>query len=122
MAYHAHLCSRRLTPGGSTGRCGNGVENVITPETIVLTTEIVGPQAVRELCIITPYFDSRYVIKTMTQGWKRITNVDLWTRLDAAAKPHCIAWKWIWGRNGAHGGVRADAPANQAARLHMARR
>jgi hypothetical protein len=31
--------------------------------------------------------------KTLTQGWKRMKNLDLWARLDAAAKPHRIAWK-----------------------------
>jgi len=45
-------------------------------------------------------------------------NVDLWARLDAAAKPHRIAWQWIRGHNGNPGNVRADALANQAARQH----
>jgi ribonuclease HI len=33
---------------------------------------IVGLRAVREPSIITLYSDSRYVIKTLTQGWKRM--------------------------------------------------
>jgi ribonuclease HI len=79
---------------------------------------IVGLQAVRQPAVITLYSDSQYLIKTLTQGWKRMKNLDLWARLDQAAKPHRITWKWIRGHNGNPGNVRADALANRAARLH----
>jgi ribonuclease HI len=36
---------------------------------------------VREPSVITLYSDSQYIIKTLTLGWKRMKNVDLWTRL-----------------------------------------
>jgi ribonuclease HI len=75
---------------------------------------------VREPSVITLYSDSQYVIKTLTQGWKRMKNVDLWARLDQAAKPHRVSWQWVRGHNGNPGNVRADALANQAARQHRA--
>jgi ribonuclease HI len=99
----------------------SGGDVVTTNNRMELMAVIVGLHAVRERSVITLYSDSQYVIKTLTQGWKRMKNVDLWTRLDTVAKPHRIAWKWIRGHNGTPGNERADALANRAARLHMAR-
>jgi ribonuclease HI len=53
-----------------------------------ITAAIVGLQAVQEPAVITRYSDSQDLIKTLTQGWKRLKNLDLWERLEAAAKPH----------------------------------
>jgi ribonuclease HI len=96
----------------------SGGDALTTSNRMEIMAAIVGLRAVRDPSVITLYSDSQYVIKTMTQGWKRMKNVDLWTRLDAAAKSHCIAWTWIRGHNGNPGNVRADALANRAARLH----
>jgi ribonuclease HI len=85
------------------------------------TTAIVGLRAVREPAVITLYSDSHYVINTVTLGWKRMKNVDLWARLDQAATPHRVSWPWIRGHHGNAGNVRADHLANEAARLHRAR-
>jgi ribonuclease HI len=74
--------------------------------------------AVREPAGITLYSDSQYVIKPLTQGWKRMKNVDLWARLDQAARPHRVSWPWVRGHHGTPGNVGAAALANQAARLH----
>jgi ribonuclease HI len=38
--------------------------------------------------------DSRYVYGTMTEGWKRRKNNELWTRLDAVAAEHDVIWQW----------------------------
>ena len=38
--------------------------------------------------------DSEYVIKTMTQSWKRKANTDLWPALDAAVIRHIVSWTW----------------------------
>ena len=51
-------------------------------------------------------------------GLEADEKLDLWARLDQAAKPHRVSWQWIRGHNGNAGNVRADALANQAARLH----
>lgn len=91
-----------------------------TSNRMEIMAAIVGLRAVREPAVITLYADSQYVIKTMTQGWKRMKNLDLWGRLDEAAKPHTITWTWIRGHHGNPGNTRADALANRAARLHRA--
>jgi ribonuclease HI len=98
----------------------SGGEAMTTSNRMEITAAIVGLHAVREPSIITLYADSQYLIKTLTQGWRRVKNLDLWTQLDAAAKPHRIAWHWIRGHHGNPGNIRADALANRAARLHMA--
>jgi ribonuclease HI len=48
-------------------------------------------------------------------------NVDLWAQLDQAAKLHCVSWQWVRGHHGNAGNIRADALANQAAHLQMAK-
>jgi ribonuclease HI len=98
----------------------SGGDAVTTNNRMELMAAIVGLRAVREPDVITLYSDSQYPIKTLTQGWKRMKNVDLWVRLDQAAKSHRVSWQWIRGHNGNPGNVRADALANQAARLHRA--
>jgi ribonuclease HI len=98
----------------------SGGEAMTTSNRMEITAAIAGLRAVREPSIITLYSDSQYLIKTLTQDWKRMKNLDLWARLDQAAKPHRVSWQWIRGHNGNPGNVRADQLANQAARLHRA--
>jgi ribonuclease HI len=69
----------------------SGGEAVTTSNRMEITAAIVGLQAVQEPSVITLYSDSQYLIKTLTQGWKRMKNLDLWERLEAAAKPHDLA-------------------------------
>jgi ribonuclease HI len=96
----------------------SGCEAMTTSNRMEITAAIVGLGSVREPSIIMLYSDSQYLIKTVAQGWKRMKNLDLWARLDQAAKPHRVSWQWIRGHNGNPGNVRADALANQAARQH----
>ena len=44
--------------------------------------------------------DSEYLVKTMTKGWRRNVNLDLWQRLDAVANEHTITWEWVKGHDG----------------------
>jgi len=98
----------------------SGGDAVTTNNRMELMAAVVGLRAMREPSFITLYSDSQHLIKTLTQGWKRMKNVDLWARLDQAAKLHRVSWQWIRGHHGNPGNVRADALANQAARQHMA--
>jgi ribonuclease HI len=98
----------------------SGGDAITTSNRMEIMAAIVGLRAVREPSVITLYSDSQYVIKTLTQGWKRMKDVDLWTRLDDAAKPHHLTRKWIRGHHGDPGHDRADELANRAARLHRA--
>jgi ribonuclease HI len=98
----------------------SGGEAITTSNRMEITAAIVGLRAVREPSIITLYSDSQYLIKTLTLGWKRMKKVDLWSRLDQAAKPHRVLWQWVRGHHGTPGNVRANALANHEARQHRA--
>jgi ribonuclease HI len=74
-----------------------------------------------ELIIVT---DSAYVKNGVTEwihAWKRknwrtaggspVKNVELWQRLEAAAAPHQVTWRWIKGHAGHAENEHADALA-----------
>jgi ribonuclease HI len=59
--------------------------------------------------------DSQYLVKTMTLGWKRRENLDLWRLLDAEIAKRRVRWHWVRGHNGDPGNERADELARSAA-------
>ena len=73
----------------------------------------VGLEALKEPCQVEVISDSQYVIKTMNGLFKRKTNLDLWQRLDAAARPHRVVWTWTRG----HAGHPIQEKCDEAARL-----
>ncbi len=72
----------------------------------------IGLENLSEPCKVKLLSDSRYVVETMSSGWKRKTNHDWWSRLDKAAARHDIEWKWVKG----HAGHVVQEVADQAAR------
>jgi len=75
-----------------------------------------------------PSTDSVYVRDGITKwihGWKRngwktaakkpVANAELWQRLDLAAKPHSIDWRWVKGHAGDPDNERVDRLASDAA-------
>jgi ribonuclease HI len=71
-----------------------------------------GLEALREPCRVRLVTDSRYVVETMCGRFKRKSNPEWWTRLDAAARPHQITWEWAKG----HAGHVIQEAADRAAR------
>ncbi|MBM3942664.1 MAG: ribonuclease HI [SAR202 cluster bacterium] len=63
------------------------------------------------------YTDSALVVNTMTKGWKRNKNQDLWDDLDRLAAGREITWKWVRGHNGTPGNELADSIASREAGL-----
>ena len=63
----------------------------------------------------TVFSDSEYVIKTMTRGWKRKANVDLWARLDAEVEKRQVDWEWVRGHAGHPLNEEADTLARNEA-------
>ena len=49
---------------------------------------------------VSVYSDSQYVINTMTRGWKRNANTDLWARMDAVVSGRKLSWNWVRGHSG----------------------
>jgi ribonuclease HI len=59
--------------------------------------------------------DSQYLVNTMTVGWKRRENLDLWRILDAEVAQHKVRWEWVRGHAGHRFNERADELARNAA-------
>ena len=58
--------------------------------------------------------DSQYVVNTVTQGWKRKKNGDLWERYDAVARNFRLRFHWIKGHAGHPENERCDRLAVEA--------
>ena len=54
------------------------------------------------------FSDSTYVVKTVTEGWKRKKNQDLWARFDALATRFRLQFTWIKGHAGHPENERCD--------------
>ena len=47
------------------------------------------------------FSDSLYVINTITKGWKKKANIELWNELDNVIQKHNnISWNWVKGHSG----------------------
>ena len=57
------------------------------------------------------YSDSSYVVNTMTQGWKRKKNHDLWARMDSLCARFDVTFHWLKGHAGHPENERCDALA-----------
>ncbi len=68
----------------------------------------------------TLYSDSVYVVNTMTKGWKRRVNNDLWDKLDSLVAKRDIRFKWVKGHAGHPVQELADRLASAAAELTVA--
>lgn len=80
-----------------------------------LTAAIRALKALRDSRSVVLHSDSQLLIKTMTLGWKRKTNHDLWAELDRLRTVHQITWQWVRGHNGHAENERCDRLAQHAA-------
>ena len=107
---------------------GLGGEAQTTNNRMELTAAIAALESLKRPCTIDLYTDSNYVrggITAWLHGWKRngwktadkkpVKNVELWQRLDEAAKSHTIVWHWVKG----HAGDVMNERADELARLGM---
>jgi ribonuclease HI len=127
-------CSGNPGPGGwgailrmgETERELWGGEPLTTNNRMELTAAIRALESLKRPVDATLTTDSQYVVKGIGEwlpGWKRrgwrtadgkpVKNIDLWQRLDAAAGPHRIAWRWVRGHAGHAENERADALARR---------
>ena len=94
-----------------------------------LLAAIAGLEALKRPSSVTLHSDSRYVVDAINKnwlgswkkrGWKKadkqpVKNADLWKRLEAAAEPHDVTWKWVRGHAGNANNERCDELATGAA-------
>lgn len=107
----------------------NGGEQLTTNNRMELLAAISALEALTRDTKIIVVTDSAYVKNGVTawiHGWKRngwktadrkpVKNVELWQRLDEAARRHAVEWRWIKG----HAGHAENERADELARAGMA--
>ena len=107
----------------------SGGEAATTNNRMELMAAISALEALKRPSEVRLFTDSRYVMDGITKwlhGWKRngwktaakkpVKNDDLWRRLDAAAAPHRIDWRWVKGHAGDPLNERVDEIARRAIR------
>ena len=105
-----------------------GNEPDTTNNRMELLAAIMALEALTAPCDVVLSTDSQYVQKGIGEwlpnwirrGWKTaggdpVKNKDLWERLQAAAKPHTVQWKWVKGHAGHVENERVDKLARDAA-------
>jgi len=77
-------------------------------------------EALRNLkmaCDVKLHSDSQYLVNTMTKGWKRNKNLDLWQELDKVCQLHNVTWVWVKGHSTNRGNNTVDKLATDAIRF-----
>jgi ribonuclease HI len=136
-------CSGNPGPGGwgAVLRCGAderelfGGEAATTNNRMELTAAIAALGALKRPCAVRFHTDSNYLkggITTWIAVWKRngwrtaekkpVKNAELWQRLEAAAAPHTIDWRWVKSHAGDAMNERADALARKGMAGQLARK
>lgn len=94
----------------------SGAEPDTTNNRMEMMAVIQALQALTRPCIVRLHTDSQLIVNTMTKGWKRKANQDLWADLDQAAQIHKVAWIWVKGHASDPLNNRVDHLAVQAAK------
>jgi ribonuclease HI len=111
-----------------------GSEPHTTNNRMELSAAIRGLEAIDLEYAVSVYTDSQYVRNGVTQwigkwkanGWKTagrkpVKNQDLWQQLDLAASRRSVEWHWVRGHSGHPQNEKADALANRAIDLMLAK-
>ena len=99
--------------GGATSKLSGG-ERSTTNNRMEIVAVIEALEAIPQGASAVVHSDSEYVVKTMTKGWKRNANKDLWERLERAAAARNIEFRWVRGHAGNKGNEMADRLAVNA--------
>jgi cyclic pyranopterin phosphate synthase len=98
--------NKRVLSGGEKRTTNNRME---------LMAAIQGLEAAPKGSTVVLYTDSQYLVNTMTRGWQRKVNNDLWDRLDSLVADHEVQWEWVRGHNGNPGNEEANTVAGREA-------
>ena len=97
---------KRVLAGGEENTTNNRME---------MMAAIKGLEMVDNGSNVLVFSDSQYLVYTMTKGWKKRVNQDLWERLDVLTGKCQIQWKWIRGHDGDPLNEEADLLAGKEA-------
>lgn len=109
--YTDGSCDNGMTKLGGWAFCYYSEDNILIQSsgkesnTTNNRMEIFGPLAALTSLpndsIVKIYSDSQYVVNTMTIGWKRNKNQDLWSLLDKeVARMKKVEFSWVRGHDG----------------------
>jgi len=128
-AYTDGACSGNPGPGGwgvaltatnSAGIVKSRFFSGYCPDTtnnrMEVQAAIEALKALKTACDVTVFSDSQYLVNTMSKGWARRKNTDLWQELDELVKIHTIKWTWVKGHANVPGNETVDALATGAIR------
>ena len=128
-------CRGNPGPGGwaallryrDSSKAVSGAEPDTTNNRMELMAAIEGLERLTRPCRVVLSTDSEYLRRGITEwvsrwrrnGWrtsqkKAVKNRDLWQRLEAAAEPHQIDWRWVKGHSGHPENEEVDRLANEA--------
>ena len=93
----------------------SGADRHTTNNRMEMTAVIKGLETVDPSAKVLISSDSTYVVNTMTKGWKRKANHDLWEQLDRLVSGRDISWRWVRGHSGDPGNELADSAATREA-------
>lgn len=100
---------------GEMSREISGGFRMTTNNRMEMMAVIKGLEAIRWVgAKVEVWSDSSYVVKTMTDGWKRRKNNDLWDRMDSLAAGFELSFHWIKGHAGHPENERCDRLAVEA--------
>ena len=103
--YTDGACSGNPGPGGWAAIIINGdhihkisgSDESTTNNRMEIIAVIEGLKMVGEVSEVEVITDSAYVVNTMTKGWKRNKNQDLWNELDTLISKHNVKFTWVKG-------------------------
>ena len=92
----------------------SGGERSTTNNRMEIMAAIKGLEAAPPGATAVVHSDSEYLVKTMTKGWKRNVNRDLWEQLDLTVAKRNVDFRWVRGHSGHPQNEEADRLAVQA--------
>jgi len=121
--YTDGACAGNPGPGGwaaviidgSKKREIKGREENTTNNRMEILAAIKGLEQTPPGSEVTIHSDSQYLVRTMTENWKRSANLDLWHELDRLLPERRVDWVWIKGHNHHFENERANRLANEMA-------
>lgn len=92
-----------------SGRVENTTNNRMEMTAVIRGLEHTAPGS-----NVTVFSDSQYVINTMTKGWRRKMNHELWDELDRLVADRNVTWEWVKGHAGNRWNERCDKLCTEA--------
>jgi cyclic pyranopterin phosphate synthase len=129
--YTDGSCDGNPGPGGWAAiiiaeddkRVISGGERDTTNNRMEVLAAIKGLEATSAVESVVVFSDSQYLVNTMTKGWRRMANNDLWRMLDNLTANRTVQWLWVRGHSGDAYNEEANTLANrerEMARQHVA--